>query len=259
MPTSRIPLQAHLVVDNCVLVMFNEYFCERQATRLGAARLIPALTQWMADQLGILKQFTPDGLVHCTDCVADEFHPGAGRLSRVRGIGRPECRTLTNRVCSNLHQTSVDTHESAFLRGLPAAPRKLVGPSGLSDNDLSLVVLGLHLTAHNSPVYVLTNDQDLLSFITWLRPKPEVRQRWGNARLLQGLQSLTYLELVHRDCKIQTDQMEDLINFFMIDHYNRKELAGTTKGNSILLQLIEARNSLTESVRIKLATGGALV
>ncbi len=258
MSTSRIPLQAHLVVDNCVLVMFNEYFCECQATRLGAARLIPALTQWMADKLGILKQFTPDGLVHCTKCVADEFNPGAGRLSQVRGIGRPECRTLTNRVCSNLHQTSVDTRESAFLRGLPAAPRKLVGPGGLSDNDLSLVVLGLHLTEHNGPVYVLTNDQDLLSFITWLRPKPEVRQRWGNARLLQGLQSLTYLELIHRDCRIQTEQMEGLINFYMIEHYNRKDLAGTVKGNSIFLQLINVRNSLTESVRIKLATGGAL-
>jgi hypothetical protein len=258
MSASRIPLQAHLVVDNCVLVMFNEYFCERRATRLGAMRLIPALTQWMADQLDILKQFTPDGLVHCTDCVADEFHPGAGRLSRVRGIGRPECRALTNRVRSNLHQTRVGTHDVAFLRGLPAAPRKLVGPSGLSDNDLSLVVLGLHLTARNSPVYVLTNDQDLLSFITWLRPKPEVRQRWGNARLLQGLQSLTYLELIHRDCRIQTDQMEDLINFYMIEHYNRKELAGTIKGRSIFQQLLEVHNSLTKSVRIKLTTGGSL-
>ena len=70
---------------------------------------------------------------------------------------------------------------------------------------------------------------------------------------------MTYLELVHRDCGIRTDQMEDLIDFYMIEHYNRKELAGTIKGNSILLQLIEARNSLTEAVRIKLAAGGALV
>ncbi len=258
MPTSRIPLQAHLVVDNCVLVMLNEYFCERQAMRLGPARLIPSLTQWMTDQLDILKQFTPDGLVHCTDCVAGEFHPGAGRLSRVRGIGRPECRALANSVCSNLRQTGVGMHEVAFLRGLPAAPRKLVGAGGLSDNDLSLVILGLQLTAHNCPVYVLTNDQDLLSFITWLRSKPEVRNQWGNARLLQGLQSLTYLELIHRDCGIQTEQMEGLINFYMIEHYNRKDLAGTVKGNSIFLQLINVHNSLTESVRIKLATGGAL-
>lgn len=258
MSTFGISLQAYLVVDNCVLVMLHEYFCDRQATRLRAAGLIPAIAQWMADQLGILKQFTPDGLVHCTDCVAGEFHPGAGRLSRVPGIGPRECRTLANQICSLLHQTSVGSHEVAFLRGLPTAPRRLVGSGGLSDNDLSLAVLALQLTAHSSPVYVLTNDQDLLSFITWLRSRPEARHRWGNAGMLQGLQSLTYLELVHRDCRIQTAQMEDLINFYMIEHYNRRELAGTTKGNCILLQLIDVRNSLTESLRIKLAAGGSL-
>jgi hypothetical protein len=107
-----------------------------------------------------------------------------------------------------------------------------------------------------NPVYVLTNDQDLLSFISWLRSRPEARGRWPNVGVMQGLQSLTYLELIHRDCKIQTEQMEDLLNFYMVDHYNRAELAGTTKGNSILLQLLEARNSLTQSVRIKLAVAG---
>ncbi|MBC8446637.1 MAG: hypothetical protein H8D78_02710 [Chloroflexi bacterium] len=128
----------------------------------------------------------------------------------------------------------------------------------MSDNDLSLVVLGLHLIGHGDPVYILTNDQDLLYFITWLRSRTEARQQWGNLVAMQGLQSLTYLELIHRDCKIQTKQMEDLINFYMVEHFNRRELAGTNKGNSILMQLIDTRDSLTESVRIKLAGQGAL-
>lgn len=256
MAGSGISLQAYLVIDNCVLVMLHEYFCERQGRRHPPARLIPAIAQWMSGQLDLLQQFALDGQVYCTDCVADEFYPGAGRLSQVRGIGPRECRALAGDICALLHQASVGSHEIGFLRNLPAAPRKLVGPSGLSDNDLSLVALGLQLTTHGNPVYVLTNDQDLLSFVSWLRSKPEARQRWGNVGSLQGLQSLTYFELIHRDCKIQTEQMEDLLNFHMIEHFNRAELAGTTKGNSILLQLIEARNSLTQSVRIKLAAGG---
>jgi hypothetical protein len=258
MTGTGISLQAYLVIDNCVLVMLHEYFCERQGRRHPPARLMPAITRWMNEQLSTLQLFAPDGRVHCTDCVADEFYPGAGRLSGVRGIEPRDCRKLAREVCALLHQTSVRSQEIDFLRHLPAAPRKLVGPSGLSDNDLSLVVLGLHLLGHGDPVYVLTNDQDLLSFITWLRSKPEARQRWGNLVAMQGLQSLTYLELIHRDCKIQTNQMEDLINFYMFEHFNRRELAGTNKGNSILMQLIDTRNSLTESVRIKLAAQGAL-
>jgi len=258
MSSSGIELKAYLVIDNSVLVMFHEYFCERQSRQIPPARLIPAITQWMSEQLSTLQLFAPDGRVHCTDCVADEFCPGAGRLSRVRGIEPRDCRMLAREVREVLDQTSVRPQEIENLRCLPAAPRKLVGPSGLSDNDLSLVVLGLHLIGHGDPVYVLTNDQDLLSFITWLRSKPEARQQWGNLVAMQGLQSLTYLELIHRDCKIQTEQMQDLINFYMVEHYNRKELAGTNKGNSILLQLIDASNSLTESVRIKLAAQGAL-
>ena len=70
---SGISLQAHLVVDNCVLVMLHEYCCERYAKRLPAGRLIPTITQWITDQLDILKQFTPDGLVHCTDCVVNSI------------------------------------------------------------------------------------------------------------------------------------------------------------------------------------------
>lgn len=253
-----VTLQAYLVVDNCMLVMLQDYFCDRYAARLGAGKLIPALVDWFADQFNTLRQFTPDALLHCTDCVAGEFRPGAGRLSQVRGVGPHDCKALTRKVCDLLHQTSVAPAEISALRGLPAAPRKLVGVGGLSDSDLSLVVLALGLVADGSRVYVLTNDQDLLSFISWLRSQREARERWRNAAAVQGLQSLSYLELVHRDCKIRTEHMEDLINFFMVDHYNRRELAGTIKGNSILQQAIEVRNGLTQSVQIKLAAQGGL-
>jgi hypothetical protein len=255
MSTSGVSLQAYLVVDNCVLVMLQEYCCERHMRRLPAAKLIPTICQWIADQLDTLKQFTPDNRVHCTDCVAGEFNPRAGRLSQLHGVGHREYTTLTNHVCSLLHQTTVDPRNVAHLRNLPAAPRKLVGPTGLSDRDLSLVVLALQLTAHGEPVYVLTNDQDLLSFITWLRPKPEVRNQWRDVRLLQGLQSLTYLELIHRDCRIHTEQMKDLLLFALSEHYAREDMAGTEKGRYIFRQLLEINTSMIQSIRIKLVGG----
>ncbi|MFC2046370.1 hypothetical protein ACFLTC_02475 [Chloroflexota bacterium] len=85
---SSISLQAYLVIDNCVLVMLHEYFCERQGRRIPPAKLIPSITQWMTDQLGILKQLAPDGRVHCTDCVADEFYPGAGLYQVFEALAR---------------------------------------------------------------------------------------------------------------------------------------------------------------------------
>jgi hypothetical protein len=259
MADQHLLLEAYLVVDNSMLVMLSEYCCERWGARMPPARLVPTICQWFTDQLDTLRQFAPDGLVHCTDCVAQEFNPRAGRLSQLRGIGHRECKSLADHVCSLLQQTTVDMRDVASLRHLPAAPRRLVGPGGLSDNDLSLVMLGAELTQYGGQVYLLTNDQDLLSFTSWLQAKPEVRNRWQTIKLLQGLQSLTYLELVHRNCRITTDVMRDLIQFALADHYGRQDLVGTRKGTSIMQQLLEVNNSLIQSVAIKLSEQGLVL
>lgn len=251
MPNLGLSLEAYLVVDNSFLVMLGEYCCHRWAAKMGPVRLIPTMCRWLTDQFNVLRQFTPDGLVHCTDCVGQEFNPGAGRLGQVRGIQGRDCRSLANHVCSLVHQTRVEARDIAFLHTMPGAPTKLVDRKRLSDNDLSLAVLGSHLTEFGTRVYVLTGDQDLLCFISWVRTRPEARSRWSNIGSLQGLQYLTYLELVHRNCQIITEQMQDLLNFSLVAHYARRELVGTTKGEFILQQLIEITNSLTESVRIK--------
>jgi hypothetical protein len=255
MPASGPSLQSFLVVDNSLLVMLCEYFCKHRAARLSGARLIQAVRTWIAEQLDILKQFAPDGCVHCTDLVAAEFNPRAGCLSRMRGITPSNCRTLEHHVHALLNCRPVATEDVVKLRGLPAAPRRLVGSTGLSDSDLSLVVLALQLAANGGPVYILTNDQDLLSFIAWVRPKPEVRTLWGNPFLVEGLQSLTYLELIHRDCRITTEEMADLLKFAMIEHYARTELAGTNKGTWIMQQFLEIQDAIRESMRIKHARG----
>ena len=74
---------------------------------------------------------------------------------------------------------------------------------------------------------------------------------------MQGLQSLTYLELIHRDCRIQTEQMKDLLAFALREHYAREDLSGTEKGRHIMQQLVDINLSMVESIRIKLVGGAA--
>ena len=140
-----------------------------------------------------------------------------------------------------------------FLRQLPKANKRLVSRNGLSDNDLSLIVLGLELIEQQHVVYVLSNDQDLLSFTTWVSKQTSARERWGNLEDLQALHGLTYLELVHRNCSISTSDMKDLIQYAMLAHYGRKELSGSQKGESIMRQLTEVYDSLSKSIEIKLS------
>ena len=257
MSASGPSLQAFLVVDNSLLVMLCEYFCERLPARLSGVRLIQEIQIRIAEQLNILKQFAQDGCIYCTDLVVAEFKPHAGRLSSKRGIGPAICRTLEHHVHGLLNCVPISPQDAGLLRSLPQAPRRLVGPNGLSDGDFSLVVLALQLAANAGPVYVLTNDEDLLSFITWIRPRPEARTLWGDPFLIEGLQSLHYLELIHRDCRITTDAMADLLRFATIEHYARTELAGTSKGSWIMQQLLEIQDAMRQSMTEKLARGAA--
>jgi hypothetical protein len=155
-----------------------------------------------------------------------------------------------------LHQTSIDVQDIQFLRDLPNAPRKLVGPQGLSDDDFSLVALSAMLAGNGVAVYLLTNDQDVLSFTTWVRANTTARAKWQNIGQVQGLHGLTYLESVHRDCKIATSDMQAILNFAIVEHYRRSDLAGTIKGTSIMQQLTVINNNLLQSAQIKLSHNG---
>jgi hypothetical protein len=100
MPDSGLSLEAHLIIDNCMLVMMTEYYCVRQAIKLSIRKRVPSLMQWIAEQLDVLRAFTPDGWLHCTVCVTREFKPGAGGLSQWHEIDRRECGSLESHVRS---------------------------------------------------------------------------------------------------------------------------------------------------------------
>jgi hypothetical protein len=251
MSASGIPLQAHLVIDNSLIVLLQEYWCETYLIRVSSHDRVSAAKHWLAELLAILASFTPDGLIHCTDCVAGEYKPQAGRLGQVTGISHQDCRAFANYISSLLHQTHIDDDEIRFLRTLPDAPKRLIDPGGVSDSDLSLLVLGARLSGGNAPVYVLTHDQDLLDFTSWTRTRITARAKWPYLLHVEGLLGLTYLENVHRDCRISTQEMQSILNFTMIEHYVRTDIRNSQKGKSIMQQLTTINTNLVQSAQIK--------
>ena len=251
MPGTAEYLNAYLILDNCFLVMLTDCFCDRFAVRYVPNRVIYEAEQWIDNILEILKQFAIDGNLHCSDTVANEYYPHVGRLSTRPGIQRNDLNHLQTHVRNHLYQVSADIAKGANLRSLPAANRSLIGPGGLSDNDLSLVQLGLDLSQNGSPVYILSNDQSLLDFISWVRVQRQQFQLPINPSLLQGWRCLTYLELIHRSCSIPSDLMKELIEYALYDHYNRTEIAGSKKGNIIFQQLLQVHENFNQSIIIK--------
>jgi hypothetical protein len=248
MPGSVEGLRAYLIVDNCFLVMLTDCFCNRFAARCNQSRLATEAEQWIDQILEILQRFALDGNMHCPIGVANEFIPHTGQMANLRGIQRNDLNHVQAHVRANLHQVPVDLPGAQSLRTLPTAPRQLVGSGGLSDNDLSLVKLALDMTTTGLPVFVLSNDQSLLDFITWIRIQKQHFQAPITPNLIQGWRCLTYLELVHRSCNITSDLMKELIEFALVDHYNRKEIAGSQKGNVIFQQLMQVYGNFNQSV-----------
>ncbi len=254
MPVQGLSLEAHLIVDNNVLSMLSQYFCDRLASKCPAGERFATFKEWMGRQLDVIRQFTPDAKLHSTTCVANEFAPAGAFFAQLKPH---ELEGVKGHVRSLLHQTAANSTRIAAIRGLPGVPKKLFGPGGVSDNDLSLAVRGLELATAGQPVYILTNDQGLLDSVTWLRTNTSIRAQYPQAGLTQGLHSLTYFEGVHRNCKIQTPHMRDLLHYALAQHYGRLELRGTQKGESIMYQLLQINENLMQSIEIKLAAKGA--
>lgn len=250
MPITKAERCAYLIIDNSVLCLLTECFCSEHATHYPGANLVQQLQADLEHNLTTLKEFALDGQLYCTPEVMAEYIPAAGRLGAQRGVTREHIGTMVNQVKAHLVEQRVSIEDAANMRNLPAAPKKLVNPvEGLKDNDLSLVLLGLELTQHGQPVNVLSNDQDLLDFTTWIRTKTEVRTGNRAPLLLQGVRGLTFLELVHRSCLISTEKMNQILKFSMQDTFTR--LAGTEKGKRIFSQLIQIQTNMVESVKIK--------
>lgn len=251
MPGDGESLKAQIVIDNCFLVMLTDFFCEKFACKFAQNATLQEAEKWINQIIGILRQFSFDGQIHCTPGVVNEFIPHFGGMANLRGIQRIDLNHYQTHVRSCIFQDVIDVTALQGIRTIPAAPGQLIGPGGLSDNDLSLVKLAFDLSQNNLPVFILSNDQSLLDFVSWVRIQKKHIPLPINLEVIQGLRCLTYLELIHRSCKIPSDLMRELIEYALIDHYNRTEIAGTKKGNAIFQQLVKVHGNFNQSVVIK--------
>ncbi|HBY94184.1 MAG: hypothetical protein M5U01_09210 [Ardenticatenaceae bacterium] len=254
----NISLEACLVLDNNFIVMLNEYFCEHHARMVAPDQLIAAIADWITNQFTVLKQFAADGHLHCTECVAKEFLPQAGRLRdylNSRQLQHRDCRVLQNHVHGHLCLAHIDPEETETLKNLPHAPRRLINSTGLSHEDFSLIVRALQLAQDGVRVYILTDDHDLLSFVSWLKSAkpPDFCELLP---YIEGWSGLHYLDLIHRSCRISTEQMTSFLKFAMMEHYKRTNLVGTTKGEFIFSNLLDLHGLITKSAQIKVSQRG---
>lgn len=222
MPVTTIERPSCLIIDNSVLSMLTDWYCALDIG-VSSAQLINQAHQWLSEQLGILRATAVENVVHTTDLVSAEYKPEKGYLGS-RGLPANQIATMANSIRSQIKVLAIDVNTVQALRLLPGANRRLVNPrEGLSDCDLSLVTLGLNLTQHNQPVVILSNDQDLLDFVSWVRTQKSLRVNPTNPLLLEGETGLGYMELIHRNCQIPSIQMGQMINFIINNTVSRMQ------------------------------------
>lgn len=212
MPITTIERPSHLIVDNSVLSMLTDCYCTSNVG-IPAAQLLNQAHQWLSDQLANLRATAIKNVLHTSDLVSAEYKPEKGYLGS-RGLPANQIAAMANGVRGQIRVLTVDNNAVQTLRSLPGVNKRFANPKeGLSDCDLSLVQLGLHLTQQNQPVVILSNDQDLLDFVSWIRTQKSLRIDPVNPLLLESETGLGYMELIHRGCQISSTQMNQMINF----------------------------------------------
>jgi len=253
MPVTAIDQPAHLIIDNSFVADLTNCFCKQNSAALPRERILAPLRDWLIDKLNALRPSAIDNILHTTNVVANEYRPhGEGsELGKHAGLTFAQIDQFAIHVRTQFRQYDAtnQTNRIRLLR-FGNAPKKLIGAGGLSNNDLSLVLLGLELTKTNTNVILLSNDQDLLSYAAWVNTYKASIDADQNPKKLFSLRGLTFLDLVHRSCLISSDQMKAMIDHSFLDIFAR--LPGTDKGMDILKQIMEVRDRFDESRRIKI-------
>lgn len=253
MPVTAIDQPAHLIIDNSFLADLTNCFCKQNCAALPRERILGPLRDWLVDKLDALRPYAFDRILHTTNVVANEYRPHGegGELGKHAGVTPVQINQLVIHIRAQFRQFDATTQMNQIrLLRFANAPKKLIGAGGLSDNDLSLVLLGLELTRVGTNVILLSNDQDLLSFTGWVNTYKASLNAQQNPKKLFGMRGLTYLDLVHRSCLIPSDHMKAMIDHSFLDIFAR--LPGTDKGTDILKQIMEVRDKFDESKQIKI-------
>jgi hypothetical protein len=260
MPVKEITEKTHLVVDNCVLSMMTEWFCNEKRG-LPCAALLEQTHNWLQEQINLFQRFAVDGILHTSTAVSAEYKPWHDSCGlRKRGVEIPKIQTMAKSVCARFSTHEVQPHHIDALKTLPAVSPNLV--KKLTNQDLSLVHVGLCLSSSGNQVYILTNDQDLLQYISWAHAQKCLRNENMNSQLVEGLSGITFLDLVHRGCYISSEQLLKMIGYVISDTNERMFRAdpmalGKEKGNKIITDTTKMLGTaLLESMTLKLEKQG---
>ena len=257
MPYSSYPLDAFLIIDNSALVNLCEYYFDTHID-LPFEDMVQAACLEISDCFAILRGFSFDGKIHTTPWVLDEFKPEHGELSEYSGFEYKLCEPLKIKIRDELEQSDINMRAVERLRTLRLAhPRFGDELSRLSNPDLSLVILAMEIAGKtNQRVYILTDDEDLRYFVTFLKHQPDVSSMCSHPDVLNGMHSFIYWDLIHRNCAITTDQIQSMLVFLSITHATRSLLSGTMKGELVSETLKSIYYSVQESKAIKISSQG---
>ncbi len=261
MMDTGFPLDAFLIIDNNAIVGLSEFFCDAHK-RSPFPDMIQASCIDVTNAFAALRRFALGGKVFTTKCVCDEFKPERNPIiTEFRDYDVRHCEKFKTHVKSEIEAVDINMKAIEKLRSMEKAPSKFgEGLSRLSDEDLSLVILALGIiNKTTSRVYVLTDEEDLRSFISWMKPRPETKKVCANSHLLEGLHSMIYIDSAHRKCAFTTIQVYEMFVHHQQQQLKRMALAGTTKLEMVEITYEQIKQAIRESGQIKLQNmaGGA--
>jgi hypothetical protein len=252
MTDSGLPLDAYLVVDNNAVVGLSEFYCDAHK-ELAFEAMIEASCQDIAKAFNALRRFAIGEKVFSTKCVCNEFKPEKSSIAERRDYDKKHCENLKANVNAEVEAVDVNMKAIEKLRCMCSTPKKFGEKlSRLSEEDLSLVILALGIINEtNCRVYILTDEEDLRSYISWLKHKPEAKGICTNVHLLEGLHSMIYFDSAHRQCAFTTVQIYEMFVHHQQQQLKRMVLAGTTKLEMIEYTYEEIKQAIRESGEIK--------
>jgi hypothetical protein len=260
MPVKEITEKTYLIMDNCVLSMMTEWYCQEKRG-LSCTALLEQTHAWLHGQIELFQSFTVDGLLHTSTSVSAEYIPWHESCElRKRGVETPKIQAMAGSVRSRFNLHEVDALKTKTLRTLPGVNLNLV--KKLTHQDLSLVHVGLSLSCSGHQVYILSNDQDLLQYISWARTQKSLKTDTLTPQLIEGLSGITFMDLVHRGCFISSEQMMKMVAYTINDTNERMQrndpmALNKDKGTKILVSATQMLSTtLLKSIELKLAKKG---
>jgi len=252
MPNSGYPLDAYLVMDNNAIVNLCEFYCDVHKNKPFPA-MISATCDDMTTLFNTLRRLASGNKIYTSSGVMDEFKPEQGVIANYYGFSRTQCDCLKNHIHQEIEALEIDFSKIPVLRSMRQAPSKFgSGLSRISDQDLSLVILALKLVSQfRQRVYILTDEEDLRSFVSWMKTKPEVKALCLSPEQIQALHSFIYIDSAHRSCAFSTEQVYQFLSFLSIKQLERQNLMGTTKGELITQTYKELFDAIKASSEIK--------